>query len=115
MREVARGDVFWTNFERGRGSEQRGTRPALVVQNNTGNRAASTTIVVALTTRLRDPIPPHQVLLPAAITDLPRDSMAKCDQLMTIAKDRLLDRAGHLDADEMRKVDAALRFSLGLD
>ena len=84
------------------------------MQNDVGNRAASTTIVVALTTSLRDPVPPHQVLLPADATGLPRDSMAKCDQILTLAKDRLLDRAGRIDGEYQAAVDRALRYSLEL-
>jgi mRNA interferase MazF len=109
-----RGDIYWVDFHPARGSEQAGRRPALVVQNDVGNRHASTTIVVALTTRLRDPEPPHQVLIPAAESGLPRDSMAKCDQILTIARDRLLDRAGVLVPRRMAAVDHALLYSLAL-
>lgn len=114
MSTPARGDIYWVDFSTGRGSEQRGRRPALVVQNDVGNRAASTTIVVALTTRLREPVPPHQVLLLSHTTGLPRDSMAKCDQILTISTDRLLNQAGHLEEAPLAPVDAALRYSLGL-
>lgn len=114
MAEAVRGDIFWVDFNRGRGSEQHGRRPALVVQNDVGNRVASTTIVVALTTRLREPVPPHQVLLRATATALPRDSMAKCDQILTVSKDRLLNLAGHLEEADLTAVDAALRYSLAL-
>lgn len=110
-----RGEIYWVDVHPARGSEQAGRRPALVMQNEVGNRFASTTIVVALTTRLRAPAPPHQVLVRSATSGLPRDSMAKCDQLLTLAQDRLLDRVGVLPAESMREIDAALRYSLGLD
>src|SRR5437867_11861884 len=44
-----RGEVWMVNFSPGRGSEQRGNRPALIIQNDVGNRHAATTIVAAIT------------------------------------------------------------------
>ena len=41
------------NFSPGRGSEQRGNRPALIIQNDVGNRYAATTIVAAITSTIR--------------------------------------------------------------
>ncbi len=40
--------------------------------------------------------------------------MAKCDQILTISTDRLLNQAGHLEEAPLAPVDAALRYSLGL-
>lgn len=48
-----RGDVWTVNFYPGRGTEQRGTRPALVIQNDVGNEHAATTIVAAITSTLK--------------------------------------------------------------
>ncbi|MDR9757040.1 MAG: type II toxin-antitoxin system PemK/MazF family toxin [Thermoanaerobacterales bacterium] len=41
---IKRGDVFLVNFNPARGSEQAGYRPAVVIQNNVGNRHGSTTL-----------------------------------------------------------------------
>lgn len=114
-RQVRRGEIYWVDFHPARGSEQRGRRPALVVQNDIGNRMSSLTILVALTTRMPETIPPQQALVPATASGLPRDSIAKCDQLLTTDKSRLLDRAGAIDGPTLDAVDDALRFSLGLD
>ena len=48
-----RGEVWTVNFHPGRGSERRGTRPALVIQNDVGNEHAATTIVAAITSTLK--------------------------------------------------------------
>jgi mRNA interferase MazF len=53
--EVHRGDVWNVSF-RGSGSEIRGRRPAVVLQNDVGNRYAGTTIVAAISRRDR-PLP----------------------------------------------------------
>jgi len=47
--EVKRGDVFIVDFDPAQGSEQAGTRPAVVVQNAVGNRYSPTTIVIVVT------------------------------------------------------------------
>lgn len=114
-RRVRRGEIYWVDFHPARGSEQMGRRPALVVQNDIGNRLSSLTILVALTTRIPQTIPPYQALIPAGTSGLPRDSIAKCDQVLTVDKSRLLDRAGAADGPTMAAVDDALGFSLALD
>jgi len=48
-----RGEVWAVDLREGRGSEQRGSRPALVIQNDVGNRYAATTIVAAITSTIR--------------------------------------------------------------
>ena len=44
-----RGEIYWVEFDPVKGSEQGGLRPALVVQNDVGNRHSPTTVVVAVT------------------------------------------------------------------
>ena len=48
---VKRGEIYWVEFDPVKGSEQSGLRPALVVQNDTGNRHSPTTVVVAITSK----------------------------------------------------------------
>lgn len=48
-----RGEIWLVNFNPGRGSEQKGITRALVVQNDTGNIYAATTIVAAITTTIK--------------------------------------------------------------
>ena len=48
-----RGEVWLVNFNPGRGSEQQGIRPALIIQNDVGNRHAATTIVAAISATIK--------------------------------------------------------------
>ena len=108
-----RGQVYWTRFDPVVGSEQGGTRPAVVVQNDVGNRFARTTIVVPLTTNLRLARFPFVVEMPGGIG--PKPSVANCGQLRNVDKSRLTgEPIATLDAETMRAVDDALRASLGL-
>ena len=105
-----RGEVWLVNFNPGRGSEQRGIRPALVIQNDTGNTYASTTIVAAITSTIKEF--PVTVVLPAGEGGLKQRSMVNFAQLLTIDKGRLQKRLGHLGDAVMEKVSEAVRVSL---
>lgn len=49
MKEIKRGEIYAVDFGTGFGSEQGGTRPSLILQNDIGNRHSPTTIVAAIT------------------------------------------------------------------
>ncbi len=110
--EIRRGQLWWVDWEPGRGSEQRGRRPALVIQNDIGNKYATTTIVAAVTTRGRA-LP---VVVPVSASDsgLLRDSFINLAHIFTVDKSRLLRRCGELSPARMREVDRAIVVSLGV-
>jgi mRNA interferase MazF len=105
-----RGEVWLVNFNPGRGSEQKGIRPALVIQNDTGNIHAATTIVAAITTTIKEF--PVTVVAPASEGGLRQRSMVNLAQLLTIDKARLQKRLGNLSESTLQKVNEAIRVSL---
>jgi mRNA interferase MazF len=107
-----RGEIWTVNFNPGRGSEQRGIRPALVIQNDVGNRYAATTIVAAVTTAARTY--PVTVPLGKGEGGLARDSMVNLAQILTLDKSRLKQKLGTLSPDRLEAVDAAIQVSLGI-
>lgn len=112
--DVKRGDVFYADLNPVVGSEQGGVRPVLVVQNDIGNRYSPTTIVTAVTSRIKRAKLPTHVELPASQGFLAFDSVVLLEQLRTIDKARLLQHICTLDSDTMRRVDRAAEISLGL-
>lgn len=106
-----RGDVFWVTFEPARGSEQRGTRPGLVIQNDRGNRSGRYTVVAAISSAPLPQVYPFTVPLPEGLNV---SGHVNCAQLLTIDKARLGARLGTLPEPTMRQVDAALRYELAL-
>ena len=48
-----RGDIYFADLDPVVGSEQGGTRPVIVIQNDTGNKHSPTLIVATVTTRIR--------------------------------------------------------------
>ncbi len=105
-----RGEVWMVNFSPGRGSEQRGIRPALVIQNDVGNQYASTTIVAAITSTIK--IYPVTVPLKKGEGGLSQPSMVNLAQILTLDKSRLQRKVGSLSSELMDKVNAATRVSL---
>jgi len=113
--EVRRGDIVIVDLDPTEGSEQRGTRPCLVVQNNVGNENAPTTIVVPFTTSFGDELYPFEVLVTADESHLQEDSVALCSQLRTVSiEHRITTVVGSIPDDRMDEVDTALEYSLGL-
>jgi len=121
---MQRGEIYWVNFEPRKGSEQGGIRPAVVIQNDIGNRFSPTTIV-AIITRTQKPYP-FVVEVDPGESGLPERSAINCSQLRTISTDpadhRILPPRGEitvrpigqLSATKLAEVDRALHHSLGL-
>lgn len=110
-----RGEIWDVNWSPGRGAEQQGVRPALIIQNDRGNASASYPLtIVASMSRTERELPLHVRIIPNEENGLTDDTDVKCEQVMTIEKGRLLRRRGNITPDELNKVDHALRLSLNL-
>lgn len=124
---VKRGEIYWVEFSPVKGSEQSGVRPALVVQNDTGNRYSRTTVVVAITRTLPPKPYPFVVVIEPAESGLPSRSVINCAQIATIQQegpdsrlraspsDDALRPIGMLSEAKMKEVSAAIAFNLDID
>jgi len=81
--DVRQGDIVIVELDPTRGSEQQGTQPYLVVQNNIGNKNAPTTIIVPFTISFNDERCPFEVLVTAEKSHLREDSVAMRSQIRT--------------------------------
>ncbi len=110
-----RGEIWDVNWSPGRGAEQQGTRPALIIQNDRGNASPSYPLtIVASMSRTERELPLHVRIAPNAENGLTDYTDVKCEQIMTIEKSRLLRRRGSISHEEMNRVDVALKLSLDL-
>lgn len=82
------GDVYLMEFG-GRGCEQRGWRPGLVFQNNTGNAYSPNIIALPLTSNLKKQSQPTHVFLPASDTGLLKNSIVLCENPECMSKERI--------------------------
>jgi mRNA interferase MazF len=110
-----RGEIWDVNWSPGRGAEQQGTRPALIIQNDRGNASSSYPLtIVASMSRTERELPLHVRILPNAENGLTDSTDVKCEQVMAIEKSRLIRRRGYISAEELARVDMALKLSLNL-
>ena len=112
---IIRGDVVVVNLEPTTGSEQKGiSRPCVVIQNDLGNRTANTTIIVPLTDAKSKKTYPFQVFIMKGEGGTTKDSIARCEQIRTIDKSRIIKKMGYLNPETIVQLDFALRRSLEL-
>ncbi len=109
-----RGDIYWADLDEGIGSEQSGTRPVIILQNNIGNRYSTTVIVAPITsqTKKKNNQPTHCIV--DNIVGLNGSSVILTEQIRTIDKLRLSAYIGHLPAHHMERLNQALAISVGL-
>ena len=109
-----RGDVYWADLNPFFGSEQGGTRPVLVLQNDAGNFFSPTLIVAPMSSQVdkRTDLPTHIVL--EQVRGLNGPSLIMLEQLKTIDKRRVRSYAGKLTKEQMAEVEAALTGTLGI-
>ena len=110
-----RGDIYYADMEPHIGSEQGGTRPVVVLQNDVGNRYAPTLIVATVTSHTeKKKYQPTHVLIeqnPA----FSRPSVVLLEQIFTIDKERINSFMGMTSEWEMAQIEKALKCSLALD
>ena len=110
---VRRGDIYTVDLEPVRGSEQGKVRPALVIQNDVGNRFSPTVIVAAITSSTFKQFD-VTVLVKAPEGGLRNDSLILLNQIRSVDRSRLSRYWGRLSAQTMAQVDESIKISLGL-
>lgn len=115
---MKRGEIVSVNFDPVRGSEANKTRPAVIVSNDAANATATrlgrgVITVVPVTSNITR-VYPFQLLLPAHLTGLPRDSKAQAEQIRSVSVDRIGGTLGQLPPALVAELDRALRVQLSL-
>ena len=111
---IKRGDIFYADLNQGKGSEQNGRRPVVILQNNQGNRHSTTTIAAMITSARKKSLPTH-VWVRKEDSGLKEDSIVLLEQIQTLDKKRLVNKVGRLGKVVMDQVDRAARRSLYLE
>ncbi len=111
---IARGEIWLAEPNPTRGSEQAGTRPVLILLNNSINRFTTTFLAIHLTTNLRRASLPTCVFLPEGEGGLAKDSVALCHQLRVLDKSRLKHRLGLLSGLALAPVERCVLFTIGV-
>jgi mRNA interferase MazF len=114
---LLRGDVYLVNLDPTIGREISKARPAVIIQNDIGNKFSPVTIIAPISSikEITRPLP-IMIFIKKGEGGLTEDSYIDCGQIRTIDKDkRLITKFGSLDKSKMNEIDKALKISLSLD
>jgi mRNA interferase MazF len=112
MKKIHRGEIWRVRFDPIQGSEIGKTRPALVLQNDTGNLYADTTIVAAITGRIKA-LPTLVDVEPSKTNGLRKSCAVNLSHIRTVSQSRLVERIGSLEKDYFLKIEEAVLISFG--
>ena len=106
---MKRGEVWWVSFDPSIGGEIKKKRPAVIVSNDASNRHLNRIQVVPLTSNVERVFPSEALVRLKGET---RKAMA--DQIATVSKHRLVNLAGRLSGNDMKRVEHAISIQLQL-
>ena len=113
--EITRGMIVMVDLPLGNGSVQGGTRPAVVISNDKGNKFSPVLIVVPLTSRMdKKYMPTHHTIEPSMINGLSKTSIALAEQIITVGKDMVRNIVGTLEEIDINFINRKVMTSLAL-
>lgn len=111
MARLLRGEVRWADLSPGRGHEQTGRRPVLILSHDVFNERSGTVIAMAITSQ------PQRAGFPLTLEiqteGLPKRSWVKISQLRTLAVDRIGKRIARLAPEEIAHILEGLDEIIG--
>lgn len=114
MGEPQRGEIWLVDLNPTRGREPPfGRRPALIVSVDLFNQGPADLVVVLPVTSKEKRIPFHLIIEPPE-SGLSKTSFIKCEDIRSIAKERLLKRVGKISTRTLTDVEDRLRILLSL-
>jgi len=111
MARILRGDIRWADLDPVRGREQSGRRPVLVISQDVFNERSGTVIAVALTSQ--PPTAGFPLTYPLPSAGLPKPSWVKISQIRTLSVERLGERLGSVQLEDLDQIIAGLNDIVG--
>lgn len=114
INKIRRNEIYLANLGKTVGSEERGIRPVLIIQNDKGNKHSPTTIIIPMTKRIerRNSIPTHIKI--KAFGKMKYTATIMAEQIKVIDRKRLLKRIDTLPKKYINLVDKAIRIAIDL-
>jgi mRNA interferase MazF len=113
MGEPQRGEIWLVDLNPTRGREPFGRRPALIISVDLFNQGPAGLVVILPITSKEKGIPFHLMIEPSE-SGLSKRSFIKCEDIRSIAKERLLKRVGRISPKTFTDVEDRLRILLDL-
>lgn len=109
--KIKRWQIWLVSFNPARWSEQAWIRPALIIQNNIWNEHSANTIILAISTKQWNS--KLDILInPSRSNKLKSKSFVKCNQMLTISKDRLIECYWEIWTNELICIEDSIKLSL---
>lgn len=105
------GDIFIVDFGEKKNNVQSGFRPAIIVSNNLGNLNSPNVIVVPITSKMKKMNMPTHILIKKSQNGLKCDSIALCENLLTVSKEQLIKRIGTLNPADMSNITIGIMLA----
>ncbi len=113
---MKRGEIWWATLPPAVGSSPGGRRPVVIVQaDHFTESLIRTVVVIIVTTNLELLKGRGNVLLPAGLTGLERDSVANISQIISADKSALTEFIGEVPFNLLERIEVGLRNILDLD
>jgi mRNA interferase MazF len=108
---ILRGQIYYVDLGQGIGSEQSFIRPCLAISNDVGNKYGSVVGFAPITSKIKD-LPTHVTL--GMDCGLEKVSQALLEQIRTVDKKRIKEYVGTINEEDMRKINKAIKISMGI-
>ena len=112
MKNIVKGAIFYADLDPIIGSEQKGIRPVVIIQNELGNKHSPTVLVAPISTKKDKILPTH--ILVKQFDKIRHDSIVLLEQIRVLDKIRLKGYLGLLDKETMEQVNEAIKISFEL-
>ncbi len=112
---IKKGSIYWVDFSPGKGSEPKGRRPGLVIQNNILNESKlNTVLMVAITSTMKFGELPGHIVLRKGEANLPKKCVINVTQIKSVDKRSLKEKIGSLSQKRMDQVYEGVRLVMDI-
>ncbi len=99
---MRQGDIWYADLNPSKGSEQSGLRPVVILSGNLLNQHLNIVIAVPLTTKVKK-YKGNPILVPSKTNGLKSESEMLVFHIRSISKDRLVNKVGTIDRNELER------------
>ena len=108
---MLKGEIWWADLPKARGSEPAKLRPVLIVQSDTMNRSSvSTVMCAAITSNIDLEKAPGNFRLEKGVSKLDRTSVVNFSQIVTVDKTFVRECVCTLPKSLMQRIDQSLKI-----
>lgn len=115
MQNIIKGDIYMVDFGQGIGSEIKGVRPAVIIQNNIGNKYSPITYVAPITYSMYKAKLMGNIVVSKEESSLPKDGLIDINQIRAIDKSRLNKYIGRVSNKTIEQFSNFMQFIVNGD